>query len=184
MPSKMPIEITEAGVDDASPVARLHSLSWQASYAGILPDDYLKNQATNERASYWSRALPSRDYALVLLARDQTGPVAFIAIKEQVDPGYDATIEHLHVLPQMKGRGLGRLLMTEAASRLIANGHRSVCLWVFEDNKPAIGFYEKLGGVTDAHGTDKFLGGDAADRRIGWHDLSALRSACEEVVKS
>lgn len=184
MPSKMAIEIVEAGVDDAGAVARLHSLSWQASYAGILPDDYLKNQATNERASYWSGALLSKDYALVLLARDQTGPVAFIAVKEQADSGYDATIEHLHVLPQAKGRGLGRLLMKEAVSRLIAKGLTSVCLWVFEDNKPAIGFYESLGGVTDAHGTDKFLGGDAADRRIGWHDLGALWSACKAGVKS
>lgn len=180
----MPIEITEAGVDDAGAVASLHSLSWQASYAGILPDDYLENQATKERASYWSSALPSRDYSLVLVARNQADPVAFIAIKHEADPGYDATIEHLHVLPQKKGRGLGRLLMKEAASRLIADGLKSVCLWVFEDNKSAIGFYENLGGATDAHGTDKFLGGDAADRRIGWHDLSALRSACDEGVKS
>lgn len=180
----MPIEITEAGVDDAGAVASLHSLSWQASYAGILPDDYLQTQVTKERASYWSGALPCRDYALVLLARNQTGPVAFVAVKRLVDSGYDATIEHLHVLPQMKGRGVGRLLMKETASRLIADGLTSVCLWVFEDNEPAIGFYENLGGVTDAHGTDKFLGGDAADRRIGWRDLDALRSACEADGKS
>lgn len=184
MPFTLPIKIIEAGVDDAAIVAQLHSLSWQASYAGILPDDYLKNKATGERASYWSGALPSGDYALVLLVKVQSAPAAFIAIKQQADAGYDATIEHLHVLPQMKGRGLGRLLLKEAASRLIADGLTSVCLWVFEDNKPAIGFYESLGGVTDAHGTDKFLGGDARDRRIGWHDLSALRAACEDGVKS
>ncbi|MGI9465302.1 MAG: GNAT family N-acetyltransferase [Aestuariivirgaceae bacterium] len=173
----MMIEIVEASANDANVVARLHSLSWQASYAGILPDDYLKNEAARERAEYWSVALPAGDYSLVLLATDGPDPVGFIAVKDGADEGYDATIEHLHVLPKMKGIGLGRRLMQQTSELLLARGANSVCLWVFEDNRTAIGFYESLGGLTDAYGTDEFLGSDKPDRRIGWHDLSALHHA-------
>lgn len=174
----MTLRIIEAGSDDAGVVARLHTQSWQASYAGILPDDYLNNQVVTERSHYWSKALPAGDYTLVLIAVDEADPIAFVAVKEHADPDYDAMIEHLHVMPDAQGRGLGRRLMGEVAARLSSRGLNSVCLWVFEDNKSAIGFYENLGGVTDAHGIDKMAGGDAPDRRIGWHDLNALQAAC------
>jgi hypothetical protein len=54
---------------------------------------------------------------------------------------------------------------------------------VFDDNEVAVRFYNRLGGVADAHGTDKFAGGDAPDTRIGWRDLKGLVSACEETGK-
>ncbi|MDH3740310.1 MAG: GNAT family N-acetyltransferase [Hyphomicrobiales bacterium] len=180
----MDIHISQAISDDALAIAMLHADSWRAHYVGILPADYLANEACAERAAYWTSALRADDYFLVLLARHEDEPVAFIAVKRNVDDGYDATIEHLHVAQSMKGRGLGRQLIGQTAHQLADCGVKSVCLWVFEDNRPAIGFYESLGGVTDAHGTDKFAGGDARDRRIGWKDLGALLAASTEGVKS
>ena len=99
-------------------------------------------------------------------------------VKQAADEGYDGTIDNLHVLPGHQGGGLGRKLLCSAVTALAARGYCSVCLWVFEANEGAIRFYERLGGVTDAHGVDKFAGGDAPDRRIGWHDLPALIEAC------
>ena len=68
--------------------------------------------------------------------------------------------------------------MAAAAERLITDGNTSVCLWVFEQNAAAISFYERLGGITDAHGVDKLAGGEAPDRRMGWADVRALLKAC------
>ena len=158
----------------------MHATNWRIHYAGILPDDYLANQVFEERETYWAEALQKAAYSLVLLANFEDQPAGFIALKDNIDAGYEATIEHLHVTQSLKGKGLGRSLMREAAQQLMERGSRSVCLWVFEDNVAAIGFYESLGGVTDAHGTDKFAGGDAKDRRIGWRDLPALLTACNE----
>ena len=42
-------------------------------------------------------------------------PVGFIAVTLDSEPGYVTTIEHLHVLPDMKGRGLGRRLIARMA---------------------------------------------------------------------
>jgi ribosomal protein S18 acetylase RimI-like enzyme len=169
--------------DDAETIARLHWQSWQASYRGILPDDYLDNEVIVERRNYWRQALATSDYWLVLVAIENDRPVGFIALKKNVDEGYDATIEHLHVDPQMKGRGLGRQLIGQAVSALVKAGMASVCLWVFDSNTPAIGFYEKLGGRTDKFGVDKFAGSNAPDRRIGWHDPEKLAGACAEKDK-
>jgi ribosomal protein S18 acetylase RimI-like enzyme len=172
-------EIFDAGLDDAAAVARVHAASWKATYRGILPDTYLDGEVDGERARYWRSALATIRYPIVKLAREAGAVVGLIALHDDPDDGgYDFTIEHLHLLPGSKGRGLGRRLMKEAAVAAQAQGAESICLWVFEDNSAAIGFYERLGGVTDAHDTDKFAGGDAPDRRIGWHDLDGLIARC------
>ncbi len=174
----MDLRISQIGKDDAAVIAHLHADSMRATYRGILPDDYLENQVAAERATHWTDALANDEYALVLLATADTGPVGFIAVRDDHDKEYDATIMHLHVVPQMQGRGLGRRLIADATEILAARGAVSICLWVFEGNVAAIRFYERLGGVTDAYGTDKFAGSYAADRRIGWPDIGALVSAC------
>ena len=174
----MQVQITHAENDDAAIVACLHLLSWQASYRGILPDTYLDGEAAKERTSYWARALPRGDYSLVLIATVDGQPAGFIGLKDKIDPDYDALIEHLHVVPDMKGKGIGRRLFAETAALLASGGSKSVCLRVFDANKAAIGFYESLGGITDGHGIDAFAGSNAPDRRIGWRDLAALERAC------
>ncbi len=172
-------KIFDAGQSDAAAVARVHAASWKATYRGILPDTYLDGEVDGERVRYWHSALATVRYPIVKLACEADAVVGLIALHDDPDDdGYDLTIEHLHLLPESKGRGLGRRLMKEAAIAAQAAGAENICLWVFEDNSAAIGFYERLGGVTDAHGTDKFAGGDAPDRRIGWHDLDGLIALC------
>ena len=172
-------EIIDAGPDDADALARVHAASWKATYRGILPDIYLDSEVDGERAHYWRAALAAAKYPILKMACKADSVVGLIALHDDPeDDGYDYTIEHLHLLPDSKGRGLGRTLMKEAAMAARAAGAKTICLWVFEDNSAAIGFYERLGGVTDAHGTDKFAGGDAPDRRIGWRDLDGLIARC------
>lgn len=175
------IEIVDAGPDDAAALACVHAESWKATYRGILPDTYLDSEVDAERDRYWHSALASTRYPIIKLAREDGVIVGFVALHDDPDDaGYDLTIEHLHLLPETTGRGLGKALMKAAALAVHETGGRTVCLWVFDDNSAAIGFYERLGGVTDAHGTDKFAGGDAPDRRIGWHDLDRLIARCED----
>ena len=172
-------EIIDASPEDAAAVAKVHAASWKATYRGILPDTYLDTEVDVERADYWQSALDTRRYRIVKLARVSGEVAGLIALHDDPeDEGYDFTIEHLHILPGYKGQGLGRYLMKSAAETAQAGGAENLCLWVFEENVAAIGFYERLGGMTDAHGTDKFAGGDAPDRRIGWHDLDKLIAQC------
>ena len=173
--------IVDAGPGDAAAVAHIHATSWKTTYRGILPDSYLDNQADDERAAYWQAALQDQRYAIVKLACVSEKFVGLIALrKDSGDKGYDFTIEHLHLLPEHRGQGLGRDLLRAGAEAARGEGAASLCLWVFEANTAAIGFYERLGGVTDAHGVDKFAGSDAPDRRIGWHSLDTLIARCRD----
>jgi L-amino acid N-acyltransferase YncA len=173
-------ELREAGPADAEVIAGLHSASWKATYDGILPDRYLREEVGQERLDYWRAAMARADYAIVRLLHEAGEAVGFSALKTGQDDGYDYTLEHIHLAPHTKGRGLGRCLMADTARQVKAAGGTNLCLWVFDDNKAAVRFYTRLGGVADAHGTDKFAGGDAPDTRIAWRDLDALIAACEE----
>ena len=173
--------IVDAGPGDGAAVAHIHASSWKATYRGILPDSYLDHEVDNERAVYWQAALQNRRYAIVKMARVSEKLVGLIAMRDDAtDEGYDFTIEHLHLLPAHRGKGLGRDLLRAGAEAARGEGASSLCLWVFEDNVAAIAFYERLGGVTDAHGVDKFAGSDAPDRRIGWRDLDMLIARCQD----
>lgn len=173
-------EIRQARAADADAIADLHALSWRTTYRGTLPDSFLDGDVVVERRAAWARFFSApRAGAVAFLAvgadRDLDG---FIAFERGEEAGYDAVIENLHVAPRARGRGLGKRLMETAAGHLLDRGAGSVCLWVYDDNKAAIGFYRSLGGVADAHGTDPFAGADAPHTRIGWQDLAALRRRC------
>lgn len=74
--------------------------------------------------------------------------------------GEDALeIERIYILPQFKGKGLGKILIQQAVGR--AQFHRKTNIWlgVWEHNQAALAFYKKLGFVqTGAHSF--FMGKD------------------------
>ena len=42
-----------ATVTDADRIAALHARSWQETYRGIMPDEFLDNEVENERLAVW-----------------------------------------------------------------------------------------------------------------------------------
>ncbi len=173
------IEIITAGAEDADVVAALHAASWKVSYRGIMADDYLDTHADADRQAYWQHAMATGRYPIVMLARESGVAAGFVAVhNDPDDEAYDFTVEHLHVARGAKGRGIGKALLAAAARLAQGLGGSNICLWVFEDNVAAIAFYERLGGVTDAYGSDAMVG--KPDRRMVWERLCDLIDACEE----
>ena len=173
-------EIRLACASDADAIAQLHVVSWRGRYRGILPDAYLDGDVEAERAAAWARFFtepPPGAAAHVAPGAGQSLD-GFIALEAGHERGYDAVIENLHVAPGVQGRGLGKKLLAAGTAHLAAAGGRSACLWVYDANRAAIGFYQALGGIIDARGTDPFAGADAPHSRIGWPDLAVLRDHC------
>ena len=175
-----PETITEAGAGDAAAIAAIHAESWREVYRGILPDGFLDRDVVEERRRYWDAALVNpRDGDFTLVALRGGTVRGFISVARGGEPGYDALIESLHVMPGGRGAGLGRGLIGRAVARLIDEGASSVALTVYDANESAIRFYERLGGLADGTGIDPFAGADMPDTRYGWRDLPALRRACD-----
>ena len=168
-------------LSDVEAIAALHVQSWRASYRGILPDAFLDGPVEDERVSHWLELMDSAGCGRVILtAETDDGTAGFVSVAPSGEDGFDAYIEHIHVRPDLKGSGIGRRLLAEAVDKLIAMGCGSAYLLVFEGNRQAIRFYERLGGETIPFGIEDMAGVSIARSRVAWRDLPALARACRD----
>lgn len=135
---------------DADAIGRLHAESWQASYRGIMPDQFLDIEALEHRKSAWrSRLAVETDRRWLLKAQDQEGElVGFACVELDAEPDWGALLDNLHVRPDRKGRGIGRRLFDAAREWSFEQlGHRGIHLWVIEANVEGQQFYNRIGGT-------------------------------------
>jgi GNAT superfamily N-acetyltransferase len=167
-----------ATLADSQRIAFLHTMSWRDAYRGILPDAYLAGPIVGERAALWRLRLSSlgADRLYVLLAEAEGTLVAFTCVLLDEEPLWGACLDNLHVLPELKGRGLGRQLFRRAAQWVMSNEPGwPIHLWVFEGNDEARRFYDALGGEVVEHCLKRAPGGaDIPSLRYVWRDLRVL----------
>jgi GNAT superfamily N-acetyltransferase len=176
--------LRQAVSSDAETIAALHTESWRNSYRGILLDDYLDGAILEERRSYWRESLnaPNAERRFILLAECDRKAVAFVSAYLDVEPEFGVLLHNLHVLPQLKGQGLGRLIVGEAAQWTLLQNVKQIHLWVFEVNHDARKFYEKLGGKAVEEKRESVAG--SVERKLLrylWTDLNFLANLKEKL---
>jgi ribosomal protein S18 acetylase RimI-like enzyme len=170
------MDIQLVTVQDAAELAALHATSWKSAYRGILSDEYLDTKADAERALHWQRRFDNVSSSFGIAARDGQRIIGFAWIDMDDDPEFGHLLDNLHVLPSLKGKGVGRALLSAVASELIArSANRSLFLWVYEENHAARGFYDKLGGVAAERKQVTTLDNRTAWQwRYAWKDITTL----------
>ena len=168
----------EAGSADWEAVAALHIESWRSAYRGMLHDAYLDRDIEAERRAIWHARLTGepRPDQIVVVAEDDAGFAALACILAGEDPGWGSLIDNLHVRPDLKRGGLGRLVLAEAARRVsAAHAATPLHLTVLEANDAAQRAYESWGGTLaerlDAHLPD---GQALPVLRYSWASPAAL----------
>ncbi|MGD1857742.1 MAG: GNAT family N-acetyltransferase [Leptolyngbyaceae cyanobacterium] len=177
---KAMLHTQEITASDSDTIARVHALSWQDSYRGILRDSYLDGPIFEERLALWEkRLLEPASGDMGFLALSETIPVGFIFACAGHDIHRGTFLDNLHVLPEERGKGIGKKLLRALTSSLISKGYEEgIYLWVFEDNYRTRKFYERLGAnviervVIDAPG-----GGKVAEWLYAWESLNHLHTA-------
>jgi GNAT superfamily N-acetyltransferase len=176
------VTIRLASTADAEAIARLHAASWQTAYRGILRDDFLAGPVLANRRDLWSArflGLPPPDQIVVV--DDCAGEIqGFACAFLNADPVWGTLLDNLHVMPNLKGKGLGRRLMSEIAIRVSQhNRGLRLHLWAYEQNVEARRFYERLGGVITERVTESAPDGSEVNAlRYCWSDLSGLAGIC------
>lgn len=66
-------------------------------------------------------------------------------------------IEDIAVLPQMRGKGIGKILMNQVESLASGKGYFAISLYVSRDNFNAIGFYLRFGYLRGEEKVDTWL---------------------------
>ena len=105
-----------------------------------------------------------RPYAEVVLAEEGGRPVGFALFFHNFStflgrPGI--YLEDLFVVPEYRGRGIGRTLLAHLARLAVERGCGRLEWAVLDWNRDAIGFYERLGARPNSEWTVYRLTGEA-----------------------
>jgi ribosomal protein S18 acetylase RimI-like enzyme len=137
-------------VEIAHLIAPLHAASWKSTYRGIFSDEYLDHLVDEDRLAHWRkhvRELTEND-GEIFIARLQDEAVGFLCI-ERPDPlntrMQGAYVNNLHVMPHIKGQGIGTALLEHGTTWARQRGFEEMMLFVYEDNVGARRFYQSNG---------------------------------------
>lgn len=140
--------------DDAEAVARVHVHSWQAGYAGIMPDEVLRRlnpAAWAQRRRDLRTADPEHPFTTLLAEADGAlagfatfGPYRNNQDRADLDPTYGEILA-MYLEPDWWGTGAGRALLAASRAGLAERGWTEYRLWVLADNVRARRFYERAG---------------------------------------
>lgn len=174
-------DIIEAGIDirrvsreDLPRVAEVHVDSWQRSFAGIAPEEYLKNMSVEKRLAAYSERSCDEDYTMMVAVHSKDGIVGFADFgTPKLSGDFDAQIYSFYFLPEFQRQGLGERLFRRCVSQLARNGARTLCLDSLEIS-PFRAFYDKLGGKIV--GSDRHNMGDEEFETViyGWDDITKI----------
>jgi GNAT superfamily N-acetyltransferase len=146
-------------------IAELHTESWRAAYAGIMPAGYLDGPLFAINLELWQARIDSEQYlnggppsCLLVAEGGDRAITAFAYLTPQRDERI--LLDNLHVRPGSKRSGIGRRLMARGLG-WAAEHHpdQPVYLDVLRDNTPARAFYERMGGSTSRAYVEHFHAG-------------------------
>lgn len=167
------IKIRKALPEDIPAIAKVHVESWQRSFEGIAPTDYLNNMSVEKRKTVFAERLSEPLYTLLVAENPRHGIVGFIDFglrPASENFGYEARIFSFYFLRQFQRCGFGTKLFTQCMKKIVDSGYKSVCLDTLEIS-PYRGFYERMGGRVVAKDSHKL--GDAEFPTViyGWENL-------------
>ena len=140
--------IRPATLGDATAIARVHVASWQSTYRGMLPDEFLASLSETGYAERWKRVIGDGS-SKVYVAEDGGEVVGFASggRERAGETGYTGELYAIYVIDAAQRRGFGRELVRATVAGLRDLGLDDMIIWVLRDNQPARSFYERLGGV-------------------------------------
>jgi len=166
-------------VEDVAGIARVHASTWQTTYRGIIPDDYLDAIQIEEWRERWLPTLttPAPSTFGHVAENEENGEIAgFVhgGTTRYPELPYRGELYAIYILKIYQKLGLGRRLMQALARDLLTADLPEMLLWVFETNHASRLFYEALGGQYAKMNTFEIGGTSVNECAYAWMDLTPL----------
>lgn len=141
--------VRPAQLSDVDEIVRIQSVTWQAAYTGLVPDDAIAQLAGPEARAAWTDAVaaaagdaPGDNTFHVLVATEGEWTVGFCAAAGyRGEGGAIAEVSTLLVEPRWGRRGHGGRLLAHAAKALRDSGADRGRAWVPESDAASLRFY-------------------------------------------
>lgn len=148
---------------DAWAIARVHVLSWQTGYRGLVADSLLDGLSIERRAAFWEGVLSAPLQNQQTFVADFSGDIRGFATGGRCrdnDRTTSGELQAIYVWPEQWNSGTGTALHNTCLDALRADDFIDAILWVVEGNDRALHFYRKHGWEHD--GTRKVQQFDGA----------------------
>ncbi|MDB5054480.1 MAG: family N-acetyltransferase [Bacilli bacterium] len=158
-------EIRWAQLHDANILGFVHTQSYRDTYKGIMPNDFLQKFSLDKRVKCFELSLSQgiEQIAIMLVSGITVG---FMMITPPNDFSKSQTeISAIYLLKQYQGQGYGKCLLDWGLARLKELGYKKVILWVLQENKDAIRFYERQNFEFDGTEREIFRGINLRQKR-------------------
>lgn len=141
------VRIRPVELADAELLARVQTESWKAAFAGIIPPDLLSAHTSLTRAESMYRRLleENKGHGRILTVDGEAHCIAYWDASRCRDMAGYAELICIHSLPDRWRMGYGSMMMDRVLEEMRNTGFGKVMLWVFAENRRAIGFYQKHG---------------------------------------
>jgi 3-deoxy-manno-octulosonate cytidylyltransferase (CMP-KDO synthetase) len=167
------ITYREARAEDIPQIARVHVESWQKSFKGIAPQEYLDNISLEKRVKAFEQAFSQTSFYKMFVAETlENGIVGFadFGAAGAGEKSGEASLYAIYFLQEFQRKGIGGELFRLCQKEMRANGFRSMSLEALEAS-PYRNFYEKMGGRLIGEGMHKLGGVEFKTVIYGWDDL-------------
>ena len=165
---------------DADAIARVHVETWQSTYAGLVPNDYLARMSVARSSPQWYRAAAQAEKGNdLMVAEVEEEVVGFVSFGPTRNPEmpYGGEVYALYVGIDWQGQGIGRRLLITALEALAREEHRGAMVWVLAAN-PSRFFYEAMGAERAGERLEEFAGTQLEELAYGWPDLESWLAQC------
>jgi ribosomal protein S18 acetylase RimI-like enzyme len=131
--------------DDLRQIGEVHAVSRHAAYAELVAPEALARITPQTQAEAWRGRLlrEASPWAMLVVEHPDDGRVAGFVMG--TGTGVRATLNAIHVLPELHGQGAGHLLYDHIVRQFRAWNCSSAQLWVLARNVPAQRFYRRHG---------------------------------------
>lgn len=171
------INLRQPTPDDADAIARVQALSWQSTYRGMVPDEYLDSIEVGAWAERHRSHMESDPEDFVSYVAEVDGAIVGWALggpNRNGESEFAGELFIIYLLPGYERQGIGRKLMSAVAKSLVGFGLESMIVWVLTENLAARRFYEALGGGYAGRGEMDLDGTPVPVVSYGWRDLNVL----------
>ena len=147
------VQIRKVQIGDEKSLAYIQTESWKAAFKKIVPTDLLLECTQMERAiAMYKRLLEEQKGNGYILEVDGTPHcIAYWDATREKDMTGFAELICIHSLKDGWHKGFGSLMMKQILDDVKDAGYSKIMLWVFDNNIPAIKFYEKHGFIASGN---------------------------------